>query len=140
MSRHLVIVFAFVLTFSTPSIAWTCQGCKDVFDNFKQCAGFIEGRSANPTLTCCHNVANLNSIVKREKGGLMRICKCVEYFATYKTHHHPFIPSRIQDLPLKCNTHLSFPISEHMDCSRYSLSPFLSHILCMNEFACKVKN
>ncbi|KAJ0112418.1 hypothetical protein Patl1_02298 [Pistacia atlantica] len=30
----------------------------------------------------------------------------------------PLQASRIRQLPYQCNTHLSFPISESMDCSK----------------------
>ncbi|XP_057792609.1 protein ARABIDOPSIS THALIANA ANTHER 7-like [Salvia miltiorrhiza] len=113
----LVFLLTLALSFSRPITAWHCKGCKDVFDNFSQCAGFIEGQGINPTPTCCQSIRNLNAIAKQEMGGSIRICKCIEYFATYKARH-PFVTSRIHDLPLKCNERLSFPISEHMNCYR----------------------
>lgn len=113
------IFLTLVLAFSKPIAAQNCrQGCKDVYDNFSLCVDFIEGQGTDPTPICCQKVAKLNAISQQEKGGAMRICRCIEYFATYRTNR-PFVASRIQDLPLKCNTHLSFPISERMNCSRY---------------------
>ncbi|KAI3457206.1 hypothetical protein Pfo_013869, partial [Paulownia fortunei] len=121
----LVVLFVLILTVSSPTMACKCESCKDVFDNFSQCSGFIEGLCSDPSPLCYQKLANLNVIAKQENGGPMRICKCIEDFAMYKAHH-PFITSRIQELPLKCNTHLSFPISECMDCSRY-----VEHLECL---------
>ncbi|KAL1560661.1 hypothetical protein AAHA92_10848 [Salvia divinorum] len=115
--KHLILLFTLAFAFSRPITAWHCKGCKDVFDYFSQCAGYIQGEGIDPTPMCCHSVTNLNAIAKQETGGSIRICKCIEHFATYKASN-PFVESRIQELPLKCNTHLSFPISERMNCDR----------------------
>ncbi|KAL7086955.1 hypothetical protein ACP275_13G035300 [Erythranthe tilingii] len=120
----LVVLFVLVLSISKPVVSipvspdGNCGGpCKDVFDNFSACSEFIEGGACNdPSATCCQKIATLNAIVNQENGGRVRICRCIEFFSMYNASR-PFVTSRIQELPLKCNTQLSFPISERMNCS-----------------------
>ncbi|KAL6553982.1 hypothetical protein OROMI_019655 [Orobanche minor] len=113
----LVFVFALFLVVSRPTMACNiCETCRDVFVNFAQCSIFVQGLSNDPSPMCCRNIANLNAIAKQEKGGAKRICNCIEQYAK-NYHHHTYDASHIQQLPIKCKTKLSFPISENMDCS-----------------------
>lgn len=116
--KTLILLFALslALALSEPIIASRDKGCRDVFNNFSHCASYIQGLGNKPTRTCCQSVTNLNVIAKHEPGGSVRICQCIESFASYR--HHRFVAARIKDLPHKCNTRLSFPISEHMNCNR----------------------
>ncbi|XP_047939217.1 protein ARABIDOPSIS THALIANA ANTHER 7-like [Salvia hispanica] len=116
--KPLILLFALALalTLAMPITASRNKGCRDVFNNFGHCAGYIQGLGNKPSRVCCLSVTNLNSIAKHEPGGSVRICQCIEHFASYR--HHPFVGTRIRDLPRKCNTRLSFPISERMDCNR----------------------
>ncbi|GFP86415.1 non-specific lipid-transfer protein 13 [Phtheirospermum japonicum] len=101
----------------------------EVSQNFCQCLGFIEGLSSHPTNLCCQKIASLNAIVKRQHGGARMVCKCIEEYASVYAHR-PFDASHIQQLPIKCRTKLSFPISQHMNCSRYVCEKILKN--CLN--------
>lgn len=121
----LVVLFMLGLTIPKPALSvpisnCTAANCRDVFDNFSMCSGFVEGalHLDSPLYECCHRIAYLNAIANRERGGPARICRCIENYAMYEARL-PFDAYRIQELPRRCNTHLSFPISQHMDCSRY---------------------
>ncbi|KAL3647110.1 hypothetical protein CASFOL_008078 [Castilleja foliolosa] len=92
------------------------MGCMELSENFNQCFSFIEGLSRNPTNQCCRKIANLNSFAKKYNGGARTICKCIQKYASFYAQR-PFDAGRIQELPIKCKTKLSFPISQHMDCS-----------------------
>ncbi|CAK9154831.1 unnamed protein product [Ilex paraguariensis] len=90
--------------------------CMDVVDNFAWCTGFIENVYDYPSPRCCDSLKNLNAIAKHEKGGARRICGCIEDMA--KEVHPSYNETRIKDLYSMCHVHLSFPISERMDCSK----------------------
>ncbi|CAA0816220.1 Bifunctional inhibitor/lipid-transfer protein/seed storage 2S albumin superfamily protein [Striga hermonthica] len=115
MSR-LALLFAFFLVISR-STACNCADCRDIFINFGQCAPFVEGLTENPSPFCCQKVAILNSIAKQEKGGAQRICECIEQFRKFNGNLK-YDESHIEQLPVKCRTSLSFPISENMNCSK----------------------
>ncbi|KAL3530149.1 hypothetical protein ACH5RR_009471 [Cinchona calisaya] len=111
------------LALSGSAVAWHhdhpiyIPGCQDVFDYFDACEGFIVGVDNNPPSECCSGLLNLNHIAQNECKGARRICQCIECIAASRVHP-PYSPSRIEDLFCRCNMHNSFPISEHMDCSR----------------------
>ncbi|KAL1560662.1 hypothetical protein AAHA92_10849 [Salvia divinorum] len=115
--KPLILLFTLALALSRPITALRFKGCRDVLTNFSHCAGYIQGQGSKPSRACCHSVTNLNAIAKHEKGGPVRICKCIEYFASYRAPN-PFVDARIKELSHRCNTRLSFPISERMNCNR----------------------
>lgn len=90
--------------------------CDIVFNSFPYCLDFLMGLSYKPSPKCCNHVKKLNIIAKHKKGNARRFCYCIE--AMVKGTRPPILASRINQLPKKCNTHLSFPISSSMDCSK----------------------
>lgn len=88
--------------------------CMDVVLNFDWCAGYLEGNWDNVVPPCCRGLYTLNSIAQGE--GPRRICQCIEDMANHQLGI-PYIPCRIDDLYVKCQIHLSFPISQSMNCS-----------------------
>ncbi|XP_060190342.1 protein ARABIDOPSIS THALIANA ANTHER 7-like [Lycium barbarum] len=111
-----VIVF---LAISRSSLAWFDSDCSDVTDVFSWCESFVDGVEQTPSDQCCNSLRNLNTIVKQEDQGATRIYQCIENMKN--TGDHPsYQEDRIADLYNYCQIHLSFPISEHMDC--YSIN------------------
>ncbi|KAJ6908715.1 non-specific lipid-transfer protein 13-like [Populus alba x Populus x berolinensis] len=77
--------------------------CLVIFDNFPYCMDFLIGSNDFPSSQCCQM-------------GSRAICECIEIIT--RTIPVKLRADRISDLPVRCNTHLSFPISEYMDCNR----------------------
>lgn len=92
--------------------------CDEVDACFSYCEVYVDGISANPTRECCDNLLILNGRVKYIDNGVRRYCYCIEGFSN-SHYHHPYLQSRIQNMSRICDIHRSFPISEHMDCSKY---------------------
>lgn len=90
--------------------------CEVVYDYFPYCLSFLMGYYPKPGKRCCDHINKLNILAKHRLGPVF-ICGCIE--AMVKATNPPLLASRIHDLPLHCNTHLSFPISESMDCTKY---------------------
>lgn len=97
----------------------TSSACERVFEYFTNCLGFlVENSNANygydrHLQRCCQHVEKLNILAKHSIGPRF-ICRCIQVMV--KGAAPALDPSRIQDLPLMCNTTLSFPISDSMDC------------------------
>ncbi|KAJ4838878.1 hypothetical protein Tsubulata_050044 [Turnera subulata] len=93
--------------------------CWVVNERFPTCLDFLIGRMDEPSEMCCNNVDKLNWIAKH---GLARqICWCIEYIV--RDTEPEMIPSRIDDLLIKCGTRLSFPISDSKDCDKVGSEP-----------------
>ncbi|WCJ30816.1 Non-specific lipid-transfer protein 13 [Euphorbia peplus] len=94
--------------------------CLDVLIFFSPCIEFINGHIANgnPAWNCCSGVRELNKLARGSVHQVQRICQCIELVALI-VNDPPFLPTRINDLPMKCHTHLSFPISVKKNCSVY---------------------
>ncbi|CAK8536430.1 unnamed protein product [Lathyrus sativus] len=97
----------------------TFSACERVFEYFTNCLGFLV-RDSNaiygydkPLRRCCQHVEKLNILAKHSIGPRF-ICRCIQVMV--KGTSPALDPSRIQHLPFMCNTTLSFPISESMDC------------------------
>ncbi|MCE3216264.1 hypothetical protein HAX54_005779 [Datura stramonium] len=91
--------------------------CNEVDACFSYCEVYVDGTAANPTRECCDNLLILNGRVKYIDNGVRRYCYCIEGFSN--SHYHPpYLQSRIQNMTKICGIHRSFPISEHMDCSK----------------------
>ncbi|RAL45309.1 unnamed protein product [Cuscuta campestris] len=84
--------------------------CEDVRCRFPACVGFLSGEAEWPPARCCSNLEELNAVARAE--GPRRICACIEDLSA------SFVDSRIREIYKRCDIHLSFPISQHMDCSR----------------------
>ncbi|KAJ6991558.1 non-specific lipid-transfer protein 13-like [Populus alba x Populus x berolinensis] len=69
--------------------------CPVIFDNFPYCMDFL---------------------IAEHGMGPRAICECIEIIT--RTIPMKLRADRVSDLPVRCNTHLSFPISEYMDCNR----------------------
>lgn len=97
--------------------------CHDVINYFAYCQEFVDGNEDDPTPVCCNNLHIMNEKVGQEERGTRRYCYCIEVFCdTFSQPHPPYLASRIEDLDKKCHIHRSFPISEHMDCTKYVIS------------------
>lgn len=93
------------------------SACEPIFEYFPYCLEFLVGdpNYVRPSKRCCQHVVKLNMLANHRTGP-RTICKCIQVMVKGMT---PALePSKIQDLPLMCNTKLSFPISDSMDCSK----------------------
>ncbi|BAT92285.1 hypothetical protein VIGAN_07097400 [Vigna angularis var. angularis] len=93
--------------------------CTPVFQYFPYCLEFLVGdpNFSTPSRKCCQHVMELNTLAHHGIGP-KTICWCIEIMVKGMTP--PLLPSKIQDLPHMCNTTLSFPISDSMNCSKVS--------------------
>lgn len=126
MARIVGILIVLVLSLiSVSDMAETTQVvpaatsvCERIFEYFPYCLEFLVGEPADygwPSKRCCQHVVKLDILAKHRTGPRL-ICWCIQVMTKGMTP--PLDPSRIQDLPLMCNTTLSFPISDSMDCSK----------------------
>ncbi|KAJ6677584.1 hypothetical protein OIU85_008183 [Salix viminalis] len=90
--------------------------CQVIFDNFPYCMDFLIGSNDWPSRQCCQRVYDFNALAKHGMGP-RAICECIEIITV--TIPMKLRVDRISDLPVRCNTHLSFPISEYVDCNRF---------------------
>ncbi|XP_031092259.1 uncharacterized protein LOC115996955 [Ipomoea triloba] len=84
--------------------------CDYVNRYFPACEDFLDGSIVFPRSACCSNLLILRGITYEV--GPQKICQCIEDLKM------TFVESRIKEVYEKCDVHLNFPISEHMDCSR----------------------
>ena len=89
--------------------------CEPVFEYFPDCLAFLVGFYYVPTKICCRHVEKLNKLAKHGLGP-QTICFCIQ--ASVKGTQPRLLASRINSLPIMCHTHLSFPISDSMDCNK----------------------
>ncbi|XP_039154825.1 uncharacterized protein LOC104456847 [Eucalyptus grandis] len=89
--------------------------CVDVYQHFANCIGFLEGLAPEPPRACCNNLLTLNDLAKQNQFGPELLCRCIEDIGYVMDA--PFVPSRIENLRGECQVHLSFPISNAMNCS-----------------------
>ncbi|KAM1376669.1 hypothetical protein PS1_038663 [Malus domestica] len=90
---------------------------EQAWHEFSNCFGFSTGVESDVSIECCTSVTTLNRMAKKFKNAPSVICHCIEDMAwAYQT---PYVASRIPDIPIQCNEHLSFPISNNMDCNKY---------------------
>lgn len=116
---HSVAILSLLVLIGTSVVAQAnpSKFCYHVSCNFLSCTKFLTGNSSEATPQCCHAIDTLNREAKRLKGAPRRICRCIEYMAYLLKI--AFVSTRIEDIPNKCSTHLSFPISNTMNCSRW---------------------
>ncbi|KDP24099.1 hypothetical protein JCGZ_25756 [Jatropha curcas] len=93
--------------------------CLPVYIEFPYCLGFLWGLYKEPGGLCCETVKRLNLLAKQGLGAKY-VCWCIENMTKCiaKTSPYRLNATRISELPKLCNTHLSFPISVAMDCSK----------------------
>ncbi|KAF2550616.1 hypothetical protein F2Q68_00037521 [Brassica cretica] len=125
--RAIILVTLLALTKTAVSQLQSIEQCREVFDSFMPCMGFVEGIFQQPSPQCCRGVSHLNNVVKFKTPGsrkneqgteeLERVCECIEIMG--KADHLPFLTSAINNLPPLCSLSLSFPISVGMDCSQF---------------------
>nr|GMD30001.1 non-specific lipid-transfer protein 13-like [Ipomoea batatas] len=84
--------------------------CDYVNRYFPACEDYLDGSIVFPRTACCSNLLILRGITYEV--GPQKICQCIEDLKM------TFVESRIKEVYEKCDVHLNFPISEHMDCSR----------------------
>nr|KYP53395.1 Non-specific lipid-transfer protein 13 [Cajanus cajan] len=120
MSRILVVLAVCLVCVSHVGEAKDTifSACEPVFEYFPYCLEFLMGdpNFPVPSTRCCKHVAKLNTLAHSNRTGPRTICWCIEVMVRGMTP--AMEPSKIQDLPLMCNTTLSFPISDSMDCSK----------------------
>ncbi|TKY48863.1 Non-specific lipid-transfer protein 13 [Spatholobus suberectus] len=118
MTRILVLALCVVsVSHMVEAKEATFSACERIFEYFPYCLEFLVGdpNYVRPSRRCCQHVVKLN-ILAHHRTGPRTICWCIQVMVKGMT---PALdPSKIQDLPLMCNTTLSFPISDSMDCSR----------------------
>lgn len=93
------------------------SSCGRIFEYFTYCLAFLV-ESPNydkPARRCCSHIEKLN-ILANHRTGPKHICWCIQVMVKGQTPS--LVPSRVDQLPILCNTHLSFPISDSMDCSK----------------------
>ncbi|CAN4103302.1 unnamed protein product [Withania somnifera] len=91
--------------------------CDYVASCFAYCEVYVDGVAKDPTRECCDMLFALNRQVKYVEHGVLRYCYCIQNFSN--SHHHPpYLQSRIHKMTRICGVNLSFPISQHMDCSK----------------------
>ncbi|KAK9222090.1 hypothetical protein WN944_010522 [Citrus x changshan-huyou] len=117
MARHLLYLATIALMLVSVSKASESSFCDNVFNNFIHCVRYVSDLSINePASGCCSGIINLKQVANQNEAGPAQICQCIEDLA--RVMHIPFDASRIQSLRIHCHTHLSFPISNAMDCSK----------------------
>ncbi|RHN75723.1 putative bifunctional inhibitor/plant lipid transfer protein/seed storage helical [Medicago truncatula] len=96
----------------------TFSTCERIFEYFTNSLPYLV-RDLNeiygfgiPLRRCCQHVDKLN-ILAQHRTNPRFICWCIQ--AMMKGTTLALDPSRIQDLPLMCNTTLTFPIYNGMD-------------------------
>ncbi|CAK7322741.1 unnamed protein product [Dovyalis caffra] len=109
-----------VLLVSGLDIAYSDSKCELVFEYFPYCLDFLTGYYFKPSKKCCVHIYKLNRLAKRGLGAQL-ICSCIEYMV--RGTEPRIRADRISELPAKCQTHLSFPISEWMDCDKFVMGP-----------------
>ncbi|KAM7275550.1 hypothetical protein ACFE04_017416 [Oxalis oulophora] len=115
MARFIRIIIL-LLVISKPIIAEYHSPCEVIYAYFPFCLPFLVGSYYKPSKKCCDHIAKLNVLANRSKKKPQLFCSCIEAITQGTTP--PMLAYRINELPLKCKTHLSFPISDSMDCSK----------------------
>ncbi|XP_058006511.1 protein ARABIDOPSIS THALIANA ANTHER 7-like [Hevea brasiliensis] len=110
-----LIVILLVSRSIMPQMPQDFIDCLNVLVYFSSCIGFINGRLQEPTWNCCMGVQELNRLAT-QNNDMQRISQCIELDA--RLGDPPFLLANINALPIKCQTHLSFPISIIKDCSK----------------------
>ncbi|KAF3629345.1 putative early nodulin-like protein 2-like, partial [Capsicum annuum] len=118
-TKYLLVYVALVLVvLISPCSACKDEVCEYVNAHFEPCEKFVAGFTSCPTYKCCNNLIILNDSVKKENDGVRKYCSCIVNFSN--SHDHPpYLQDRIEQLHTLCDVHLSFPISERMNCSKY---------------------
>ncbi|KAL3364065.1 hypothetical protein AABB24_013020 [Solanum stoloniferum] len=119
-TKSLLLIFVALIVVLSPCNAFRVYKkdpiCEDVDACFASCEDFVDGITEYATWECCSNLMILNNNVKYDEDGVRRYCSCIEDFSN-NHYHSPYLQSRIERLYSICNIHLSFPISERMNCS-----------------------
>ena len=103
-------------------------GYDRVYEYFPYCVDFLtesRGSTTNPQRNVVNTLRNLN-ILAEHRTGHRWICWCIQDMV--KGLQPPVLASCIQALPIMCHTHLSFPISDSMDCTKYPHPPLLFYL------------
>ncbi|CAL0322603.1 unnamed protein product [Lupinus luteus] len=89
--------------------------CDKVYWDFATCLRYLAGYESDPIPYCCKSIAELSSEAMEYKEA-EAICQCIETLAMGTDIR--FVVSRVEDLPEKCHTPVTFPISNSMNCSK----------------------
>ncbi|KAL6286458.1 hypothetical protein ACE6H2_010848 [Prunus campanulata] len=118
MAQLFAYVSIFLLVCGSANAQQASQFCAYAWHEFSNCLRFLTGRlyPHYPSLKCCEAVRTLNLVAQGDELAPRNICQCIEDMVS--VYRITFVASLIQDLPIKCNAHLSFPISNSMDCTR----------------------
>ncbi|KAG2263015.1 hypothetical protein Bca52824_070094 [Brassica carinata] len=105
--RAIILVTLLALIQTAVSQLQSIEQCREVFESFMPCMGFVEGIFQQPSPQCCRGVSHLNNVVKfktpgsrkneQGSGELERVCECIEIMG--KADHLPFLASAINNLP-----------------------------------------
>ncbi|KAJ6734129.1 NON-SPECIFIC LIPID-TRANSFER PROTEIN 13 [Salix purpurea] len=114
MPRFAGCCFLLLLLVSGLDLAYSESQCELVFEYFPYCLEFLTGNYYKPSRRCCGHIYKLNRLANRGLGAQL-ICWCIEYMV--RGTEPRMMADRISELPTECQTHLSFPISEWMDCN-----------------------
>lgn len=118
-----ILLFVLVSGFDMAHMTTYNPSCERVDYYFSYCMDFLVEFYYKPSRKCCEHVEKLNMLARHRKGPQF-ICQCIQDSVKGMQPH--LVASRVQDLPLKCQTHLSFPISDSMDCTQYIYSSLIS--------------
>ncbi|KAI4333967.1 hypothetical protein L6164_018712 [Bauhinia variegata] len=112
----LVLVLVSDLNIGEPS-QWPSSdsACDRIFEYFPYCLEFLVEDYYKPSRKCCNHIEKLNKLANHRTGPKF-ICWCIQLMIKGVTP--ALIPSKVDDLPKMCNPHLSFPISDSMNCSK----------------------
>ncbi|GLT74325.1 hypothetical protein SLA2020_461300 [Shorea laevis] len=88
--------------------------CQVAYWNFPACLSYLLNVSDDVEPECCDGINKLNQVAKQDKLNPQKLCYCIEFME----RSSQLDASRISALPTMCKTHLSFPISNSMDCSQ----------------------
>ncbi|ONI17039.1 hypothetical protein PRUPE_3G134200 [Prunus persica] len=116
MAYLFAYVSIFLLVCGSANAQQASQFCAYAWHEFSNCLRFLTGLYPQyPSRECCDAVRTLNLVAQGDELAPGNICQCIQDMAS--VYRIPFVASLIQDLPIKCNAHLSFPISNSMDCT-----------------------
>lgn len=116
MARAIGFLLSLILAInSAPFPVAAFSRCEYVYEYFSYCLDFLVGYQPLVTKRCCNHVEKLNFIAQNLLGPRL-ICECIE--AMVRGMDPLLIEYNIYALPFQCSTHLSFPISSSMDCTK----------------------
>ncbi|XP_050374684.1 non-specific lipid-transfer protein 13 [Argentina anserina] len=112
----LVLVPVLLLCSTLVKAQSTMDLCSTVYEEFSLCLAFVANLDPFIRQDCCDAITRINSLARRERSAPRRICQCIKDISYWTGVRYNFL--RISEIPYSCSLHLSFPISDSMDCSK----------------------